>query len=171
MSHSSDVNSQISAATVSFTVNGRAHTVAAHPMSRLIDILRTELRLTSCKEGCGEGECGACTVVMDGQLVNSCLVPLLQAQNSVITTAEHVETTEVGAVLQRCFLECGGAQCGICTPAMVVSSAHLLEEHRAKKSLPTIDDIRVGLAGNLCRCTGYGKIFDAVQTAAKEVCR
>ncbi len=140
------------------TVNGKAETVEAHPRERLLDVLRERLRLTGVKEGCGEGECGACAVLIDGELVNSCLVPVVQAEGAKITTIEGL----AGHPLQDAFVKCGGAQCGICTPGMVLAAAYLLQ----KSPHPTEEQIREGLAGNLCRCTGYMKIFDAVKSCA-----
>jgi len=148
---------------ISFTVNGELKTVRAYPMERLLDVLREELGLTGTKEGCGEGECGACSVLMDGALVDSCLVPVGQAQGANVVTIEGVARNARFRALQETFLECGGAQCGICTPGMILAAAHLLE----KKSKPTMDEIREGLAGNLCRCTGCAQILEAVAEAAR----
>ena len=131
-------------------------------MARLLDVLRTSLHLTGTKEGCGEGECGACSVVIDGRLVNSCLVPLLQAQGTSILTIEGLASGEQLHALQAAFIEHGGAQCGICTPGMLMAAATLLETAPS----PTIDEIKTALAGNLCRCTGYMRIFEAVSAAA-----
>jgi aerobic carbon-monoxide dehydrogenase small subunit len=147
---------------ISFVVNGEQKTVRAHPMERLLDVLRHQLGLTGAKEGCGEGECGSCSVLVDGALMNSCLIPVLQVNGAKIVTIEGLATGERLHTLQKAFLECGGAQCGICTPGMILAAAHLL----AKKSNPTLDEIREGLAGNLCRCTGYMQIFEAVAAAA-----
>jgi len=151
---------------IQLTVNGEAKTVTAPAMKRLLDVLREDLHLTGAKEGCGEGECGSCSVLMNGELVNSCLVPVLQAEGASITTIEGVAClTEEGEKLhpiQRCFLERGGAQCGICTPGMILATHHLL----VKYPQPTLLQIQEGLAGNLCRCTGYMRIFDAVEQAA-----
>ena len=149
---------------VTFTVNGETRTVEAYPLARLLDVLREELRLTGTKEGCGEGECGACSVLLDGALVNSCLVPVGQAANASITTIEGVATGEELHAVQQAFLECGGAQCGICTPGMVLAAVALLQEHPH----PTLEQIRNGLAGNLCRCTGYVKIFESVVRACQQ---
>ena len=146
-----------------FTVNGEPKKVCAYPMERLLDVLRIELGLTGAKEGCGEGECGSCSVLMDGTLVNSCLLPVLQADGTSIVTIEGVADGERLHVLQEAFLECGGAQCGICTPGMILASVHLLNG----KPDPTIDEIREGLSGNLCRCTGYSQIVEAVGDAAR----
>jgi carbon-monoxide dehydrogenase small subunit len=145
-------------------VNGAEVTVTAHPMTRLLDVIRQDLRLTGTKEGCGEGECGACAVLLDGRLVNSCLVPLLHAQGRSITTIEGVANGERLHAVQQAFVECGGAQCGICTPGMVLAAVDLLERH----PLPTAAEIRTALAGNLCRCTGYMRIFEAVVQACRE---
>jgi carbon-monoxide dehydrogenase small subunit len=144
-------------------VNGEAKKVLAHPMERLLDVLRNDLKLTGTKEGCGEGECGSCSVLLDGLLVNSCLVPVAQASGAKIVTIEGISAHALMAPLQEAFLECGGAQCGICTPGMILAAVHLLE----KKAEPAIADIREGLAGNLCRCTGYMQIFEAVAKAVR----
>jgi carbon-monoxide dehydrogenase small subunit len=145
-------------------VNGEALTLDAYPFARLLDVLREELGLTGTKEGCGEGECGACSVLIDGELVNSCLVPAAQAEGADIRTVEGVADGERLHAVQRAMIECGGAQCGICTPGMVLAAVNLLKQ----KPQPSEADIREGLAGNLCRCTGYMKIFDAVVQAVKE---
>ena len=144
---------------VTFTVNGEERTVQAFPMARLLDILREEMRLTGTKEGCGEGECGACSVLIDGELVNSCLVPVAQVAGTRITTIEGIAGGAHLHAVQEAFIECGGAQCGICTPGMIMAAIYLLE----RNPHPTEAEIRNGLAGNLCRCTGYMKIFDAVR--------
>ena len=147
----------------SFTVNGEPKTVRAYPMERLLDVLRQQLQLTGTKEGCGEGECGSCSVLMDGVLVNSCLVPVLQAADTSVITIEGLAEGDRLHILQDAFLECGGAQCGICTPGMILAAAHLLNE----TSQPTMEEIREGLSGNLCRCTGYSQIVEAVAEAAR----
>jgi len=149
---------------VNFTVNGKAASVEAYPMARLLDVLRQDLRLTGTKEGCGEGECGACAVLLDGQLVNSCLVPAVQAAGAAVTTIEGIATGDQLHAVQQAFLACGGAQCGICTPGMVMAAVNLLE----RVAHPGEEEIRAGLAGNLCRCTGYTKIFEAVVQACRE---
>ena len=131
-------------------------------MERLLDVLRDQLDLTGTKEGCGEGECGACSVLVDGELVNSCLVPVLDAAGSEILTIEGLAANERLHPLQEAFANAGGAQCGICTPGMIMASYQLL----ARFPDPTEEQIREGLAGNLCRCTGYQKIFDAVRQAS-----
>lgn len=139
-------------------VNGRPRELEVFPMDRLLDVLRGSLNLTGTKEGCGEGECGACAVLLDGQLVNSCLVPALQVQGADITTIEGVASGETLHAVQQSFLDCGAAQCGICTPGMVLAAVHLLE----RIPNPQESDVRAALAGNLCRCTGYMRIFQAV---------
>jgi carbon-monoxide dehydrogenase small subunit len=146
-----------------FTVNGERKTVRAFPMERLLDVLRQQLKLTGAKEGCGEGECGSCSVLIDGALVNSCLIPVLQAQGTSITTIEGVAAGAKLHALQQAFLECGGAQCGICTPGMILAAHHLL----SKNPNPSLVEIQEGLSGNLCRCTGYVQIFEAVAKAAQ----
>ena len=143
---------------ISFTVNGAARTIHAYPMARLLDVLREELNLTGAKEGCGEGECGSCSVIMDGMLVNSCLIPALQAQDASIVTIEGLADNDLLHPMQKAFLDCGAAQCGICTPGMILAALHLLE----KTPQPSLAEIREGLSGNLCRCTGYLQIFEAV---------
>ena len=145
-------------------VNGEPVEVSGHPLSRLLDVLRESLRLTGTKEGCGEGECGACAVLVDGRLVNSCLFPLLHADGTEITTIEGVSTGERLHAVQQAFVTHGGAQCGICTPGMVLAAVALLQ----RTPRPTEADVREGLAGNLCRCTGYMRIFQAVLAACAD---
>jgi carbon-monoxide dehydrogenase small subunit len=152
--------------TIHLTINGENATIQAPPMKRLLDVLREDLHLTGAKEGCGEGECGSCSVLMNGDLVNSCLIPVLQAEHAKITTIEGL-APKLGAgeklhPIQQCFLSEGGAQCGICTPGMILATHHLLEKYPN----PTLIQIQEGLSGNLCRCTGYIRIFNAVQQAA-----
>jgi len=154
---------ELSLKELSFSVNGMRRTVRVHPMERLLDTLRQQLGLTGAKEGCGEGECGSCSVLMDGELVNSCLVPILQAKDADIVTIEGLVADEKLNDIQEAFLQYGGAQCGICTPGMILAASHLLR----KKPEPTMEDIREGLSGNLCRCTGYMQIFEAVAEAAR----
>jgi carbon-monoxide dehydrogenase small subunit len=132
-------------------------------MKRLLDVLRDDLRLTGTKEGCGEGECGACSVIIDGDVINSCLVPICQVQGSAILTVEGLAQDGRLDPLQRAFLECGGAQCGICTPGMLIAARALLDG----VARPTRDEIKEAIAGNLCRCTGYVKIIDAIEQAAQ----
>jgi aerobic carbon-monoxide dehydrogenase small subunit len=146
---------------INFTVNGESRSVDVYPMARLLDVLREQLHLTGTKEGCGEGECGACTVVIDGQIANSCLVPVAQVNGSEITTIEGIAHNEQLHAVQQAFIDHGGAQCGICTPGMILAAVDLLKRNPA----PTESDIRTGLAGNLCRCTGYMKIFESVVRA------
>jgi len=152
-------------ATITFTLNGRRRTVEAPPMKRLLDVLREDCGHTGTKEGCGEGECGACTVLMNGMAVNSCLVPAIQADGAKLLTVEGLAHGPALTTLQRAFVELGGAQCGICTPGMLISAHALIE--RTPGRVPTDDEIREALAGNLCRCTGYEKIVAAVRAAAR----
>jgi aerobic carbon-monoxide dehydrogenase small subunit len=149
---------------ISFMVNGELRTVRVYPMERLLDVLRQQLGLTGAKEGCGEGECGSCSVLMDGTLVNSCLIPALQAQGSTIITIEGLAQASQLSKLQQTILDCGGAQCGICTPGILMAASHLL----SKKPRPNAEQIKEGLSGNLCRCTGYAQICEAVAQAARE---
>jgi len=144
-------------------VNGVARTVATHPMARLLDVLREDLGLTGTKEGCGEGECGACTVLLDGRLVNSCLIPALQVQGTTVVTVEGLAQGGEPSPIQAAFLDHNAAQCGFCTPGMLMAAQDLL--HRCAD--PDREQVREGLAGNLCRCTGYSKILDAVQQVAQ----
>ena len=153
--------------TINCTVNSEPRTLQAFPMERLLDVLREQLQLTGTKEGCGEGECGACTVLIDGRIVNSCLVPVAQVEGASIKTIEGVATGDQLHAVQQAFIDCGGAQCGICTPGMVMAAVDLLE----RNPHPTEDDIRNGLAGNLCRCTGYMKIFESVVRACQRLHR
>ena len=150
-------------ANVNFIVNGEARSVAAHPLERLLDVLREQLHLTGTKEGCGEGECGACSVFINGKIVNSCLVPVAQVEGAEIKTIEGVATDNQLHAVQQAFIDCGGAQCGICTPGMVLAAVDLL----GRTPSPTDAEIRTGLAGNLCRCTGYMKIFESVVHACR----
>jgi carbon-monoxide dehydrogenase small subunit len=143
---------------IRFSVNGHAKQLKVPPMKRLLDVLREDLHLTGTKEGCGEGECGSCSVRMNGELVNSCLVPVLQADGAEIQTVEGLALNGRLHPLQKAFLEHGGAQCGICTPGMLMASAQLLEQNPH----PGMPQIREALAGNLCRCTGFIRIFESV---------
>ncbi len=148
---------------IRLVVNGQSQALEVPPMKRLLDLLREDLRLTGVKEGCGEGECGSCSVLLNGELVNSCLVPALQTDGAHILTIEGLADPDGRlAPVQQCFLEEGGAQCGICTPGMILATQHLLD----RTPHPTVDQIREGLAGNLCRCTGYARIVAAVQACA-----
>ena len=150
--------------TLRLTVNGRARSAKVPAMKRLLDVLREDLGLPGSKEGCGEGECGACTVLIDGEPVNSCLVAAGQCEGSKVVTVEGLARNGKLSALQRAFVEMGGAQCGICTPGMLISSYALLSAARGR--VPGEDEVREALAGNLCRCTGYQKIVDAVRAAA-----
>jgi aerobic carbon-monoxide dehydrogenase small subunit len=150
--------------TVRCTVNGVKRSVQTPPMKRLLDVIREDLHLTGTKEGCGEGECGSCSVRMNGDLVNSCLVPAMQAQGADIQTVEGLAHDGVLHRVQQAFLKCGGAQCGICTPGMLMAAVQLIE----RNAHPSLAEIREGLAGNLCRCTGFGRIFESVLAAATE---
>ena len=150
--------------TVRVSVNGRRHVVKVPPMKRLLDVLREDCSLPGTKEGCGEGECGACSVLLNGRTVCSCLVPAVQADGATVVTVEGLAKGPRLSALQRAFLELGGAQCGICTPGMLITSMELLR--KTGRRAPNDDEVREALAGNLCRCTGYQKIVDAVRAAA-----
>jgi aerobic carbon-monoxide dehydrogenase small subunit len=145
-------------------VNGEEQTLHAYPLERLLDVIREQLHLTGTKEGCGEGECGACTVFINGEIVNSCLVPVAQVEGCEIRTIEGIASDDQLHAVQQAFIDCGGAQCGICTPGMVMAAVDLLD----RKPNPSEEDIRTGLAGNLCRCTGYMKIFASVVRACQK---
>ena len=147
---------------VRFIVNEISRELETPPMRRLLDVVREDLCLTGTKEGCGEGECGACSVIVDGEVINSCLVPVCQVHGSTILTVEGLARDGRLDPLQRAFLECGGAQCGICTPGMLISARALLDCNLR----PTRDEIKEAISGNLCRCTGYTKILDAIERAA-----
>ena len=149
---------------LTMTVNGISHTLQVHPLARLLDVLREDLKLTGTKEGCGEGECGVCSILMNGRVVNSCLIPAAQAQSAEITTVEGLSEGEKLSPLQDAFLTHNAAQCGFCTPGMLIAAKDLLN----RCPNPDEHQIRDGLSGNLCRCTGYVKILDAVQAAAQE---
>ena len=149
--------------TFHFTVNGAAVEVEATGSRRLLDVLREDLGLTGTKEGCGEGECGACSVLLDGAVVDACLVPVSQASGHRVRTVEGLATDGALHVLQQAFLETGGAQCGICTPGMLMAGEAFL----ASGLPPTEENIREAIAGNLCRCTGYTKIVEAIALAAE----
>jgi aerobic carbon-monoxide dehydrogenase small subunit len=151
--------------TLRFTVNGRARRVRVAPMKRLLDVLREDCGLTGTKEGCGEGECGACTVLLDGRSVNSCLVPAVQADGARVLTVEGLARGGRLSALQELMVARGGTQCGICTPGILVQAHELLTRLRGR--VPSDAEVREALAGNLCRCTGYQKIVDAVRAAAR----
>ena len=144
-------------------VNGKPAEVDVHPFARLLDVLREDLRLTGTKEGCGEGECGACTVLLNGLVVNSCLVPAAQAQGGEVVTVEGLAEGGHLSKVQTAFLKYNAAQCGFCSPGMMLSATDLLSRNPS----PTEAEIQEGLSGNLCRCTGYAKILDAVTEAAQ----
>ncbi len=155
---------------VAITVNGERREIHASPWKRLLDVLREELRLTGTKEGCGEGECGACTVLLDGEPVNSCLVAVGQCADRTVTTVEGLATGDVLHAVQRALVTCGGAQCGICTPGIAVCASHVVDRGLIT-GVPDVEArlvVRELLAGNICRCTGYQLIVDAVITAARE---
>ena len=150
--------------TVNMNVNGAARRVRVPPMKRLLDVLRDECGLTGSKEGCGEGECGACTVLMNGAPVNSCLIPAIHADGARIVTVEGLASGGRLAGLQRAFVAGGAAQCGMCTPGMLVTAAALIAASPGR--VPSEDEVRRALSGTLCRCTGYQKIIDSVRAAA-----
>ena len=150
---------------ITCSVNGESETLQVYPLARLLDVLREQLHLTGTKEGCGEGECGACSVFLNGELVNSCLVPAIQAAGATVKTIESVSQGQELNAVQQAFVNFGGAQCGICTPGMVLAAVDLL----SRNPQPTEQEIRTGLAGNLCRCTGYMKIFESVVRAYQKV--
>ena len=162
-SSQSEPMADLTSAEIRFVINGRPAAVRAHPMARLLDVLRHELHLTGTKEGCGEGECGACAVLVDGEIANSCLLPVLQAAGTSITTIEGVSSAD-GTLhrVQQAFVDHGGAQCGICTPGMLIAARVLLDFNPS----PSRAEIKEAIAGNLCRCTGYVKIIDAIEAAA-----
>ena len=148
---------------VRFTVNGTSYELDVNPWETLVDVLRNDLGLTGTKEGCGLGECGACTIIMDGKAVNSCLVLAAEADGRQITTIEGLADDDELHPIQEAFVECGGLQCGFCTPGMILSTKALLDE----KPNPSEEEIRRGIAGNLCRCTGYSKIIESIKAAAE----
>ena len=153
---------QVPKVVVTLTANGQKRAVEVYPMARLLDVLRTDLALNGTKEGCGEGECGACSIFLNGELVNSCLVPILQADGAEVVTIEGIAKDEQWRPLQQAFVSCNGSQCGICTPGMILAAVNLLKQ----KPQPFDEEVRAGLAGNLCRCTGYIRIFEAVKKAS-----
>ncbi len=150
---------------ISIRVNGEKRDLSINESSRLLDLLRDDLGLTGTKEGCGEGECGACTVIMDGETVNSCMVMAFQAHGSDITTIEGLEKDGKPHPVQKAYIDVGAVQCGFCIPGMVLSTKALLD----KNPSPDRDEIREGLSGNLCRCTGYNKMLDATEKAMKYI--
>jgi len=148
--------------TIRLIINGQKETIETTPSTRLLDLIRDDLHLTGTKEGCGKGECGACTVIMNGELVASCLVLAPQADGAVITTIEGIGSGGHLDPIQEAFVETGAVQCGFCTPGMILAAKKLLEENLH----PDEEEIKRGISGNLCRCTGYQKIFDAIKLAA-----
>jgi carbon-monoxide dehydrogenase small subunit len=149
---------------ITLHVNGKSYEVAIEPRQSLLQVLREELHLTGTKEGCSEGECGACTVILDGKTVDSCLIFGLEVEGCRITTIEGLSSNDTLHPVQQAFVEHGGAQCGFCTPGMILAAKALLEQ----TPNPSEEEIRWGLSGNLCRCTGYVKIVEAVQAAAQQ---
>jgi carbon-monoxide dehydrogenase small subunit len=145
-----------------FVVNSESRQIDVPPMKRLLDVLREDLYLTGSKEGCGEGECGACSVFINGEVVNSCLVPVCQVEGAEILTVEGLAGDDRLIPLQEAMIKIGGTQCGICTPGILMAAKALLD----RNPHPTRDEIRAGLGGNLCRCTGYVRIIDAVEHCA-----
>jgi carbon-monoxide dehydrogenase small subunit len=151
--------------TIGFIINGQKKTIETTPSTRLLDLIRDDLHLTGTKEGCGKGECGACTLIMNGELIASCLVLAPQADGAVITTIEGIGNVDHLDLIQEAFIETGAVQCGFCTPGMILAVKKLLEEN----SHPVEEEIKRGISGNLCRCTGYQKIFDAIKLAANRL--
>lgn len=149
---------------ISFTVNNKKINTELNPLTRLIDFLRDELKLTGTKEGCGEGECGACAVLMNGKVVNSCLIPIALCEGKEILTIEGYTETEKGKIVTKAFIDEGAVQCGFCTPGMVMSTEAILNDTKGK---PTEEEVRRGFSGNLCRCTGYDHIVNAVLRASE----
>ena len=148
-----------------FTVNGKKHALVIQSHERLLDVLRDRLGLKGTKEGCSTGDCGICAVLMDGKLVNSCLIFAIQARNKDIVTIEGVGTAEKLHPIQRAFMKWNASQCGYCIPAMILASKELLE----RNPNPTMEDIKKATSGIICRCTGYVKIFEAINSAAAEM--
>jgi aerobic-type carbon monoxide dehydrogenase small subunit (CoxS/CutS family) len=150
---------------VDFTLNGKRVSVRVHPMARLLDVLRDSLGMFGTKEGCGEGECGACSILVNDDLVNTCLVPVLQVSGAKLRTIEALKDGKELAALQNAFVVQNGTQCGFCTPGMIMAAVNLLEKNKS----PSESEIREAMAGNLCRCTGYVKIVTAIEMAATEI--
>jgi aerobic-type carbon monoxide dehydrogenase small subunit (CoxS/CutS family) len=150
--------------TITMTVNGQEVTIEVKPDALLVDVLRDELELTGTKEACGEGECGACTVLLDGEPVTSCLVPALKAQGREVMTVEGLASGGELHLLQKAFIEHGAVQCGYCTPGMLISAKALLD----RNPHPSEEEIKQAISGNLCRCTGYVKIVEAIKAAGQE---
>ena len=150
---------------VRFRVNGQDVELDVDPMATLLDVLREQLGLTGTKNGCDAGDCGACTVIMDGKAILSCLTPVLQAAGKEIATVEGLAQEGKLHPLQEAFIECGAVQCGFCTPGMLLSAKALLDQNPS----PTQEEVKVAISGNLCRCTGYKKIIDAIMLASKRI--
>ena len=148
---------------ISFTINGQVQTLTIQPWRTLLEVIREDLQLTGTKEGCGQGECGSCTVIMDGKTVNSCLVPAVEAHGREIITIEGMPNNDTLHPIQEAFVEHSGMQCGFCTPGMIMSAKGLLDRNPE----PSEEEIREGIAGNFCRCTGYTKIIESIDAAAK----
>jgi len=148
---------------IRFTINGRECELEIKPWQTLLEVLRDDLKLTGTKEGCGEGECGSCTVIMGGRTVNSCLVPAMEADNNEVLTIEGLSLGNKLHPIQEAFVEHSGMQCGFCTPGMIMSAKVLLDE----KPDPSHEEIREAISGNLCRCTGYTKIFESISAASQ----
>ena len=149
---------------ISFIINNKKVKIDVDPSMRLLDVIRNELHLTGTKEGCGEGECGACTVLVNGEPYNSCLTPVINVQNKVLLTIEGFRETKEYQIIADAFADMGGSQCGFCTPGMILVSYALL----SKNPHPTEEEIRFALSGNLCRCTGYQAIVNAVLKASEK---
>jgi carbon-monoxide dehydrogenase small subunit len=148
---------------ITFTINGQTQTLSIQPWRTLLEVIREDLQLTGTKEGCGQGECGSCTVIMGGKTVNSCLVPAVEAHGQEIITIEGLSNGDTLHPIQEAFVEHSGMQCGFCTPGMIMSAKALLD----RNSEPSEEEIREGIAGNFCRCTGYTKIIESIDAAAK----
>lgn len=148
---------------IEFNLNNERVTINTDPSMRLLDVLRNDFQLTGVKEGCGEGECGACVVFFDGHLANSCLIPMANVIDKSIVTIEGFKRTKRFEVIEQAFLEAGAVQCGFCIPGMIMATEYILRTYQE----PTLEDIKEGLSGNICRCTGYQMIFDAVKIAKK----
>ena len=150
---------------ISLTINGREREVAVEPHWTLLETVREALDLTGSKEGCGTGDCGACTMSVDGRIVTSCLMLAPQVNGRAVTTIEGLQNNGSLDPVQQAFIDAGGLQCGYCIPGMIVAARNLIDDNPS----PTLDQIREGLAGNLCRCTGYAKIYEAVELAAERI--
>ena len=148
---------------IKFVLNGEPQELSVPPWRTLLEMIREDFKLTGAKEGCGQGECGSCTVIMGGKSVNSCLVPAVEADGQEITTIEGLKRGEELHPIQGAFVEKAGMQCGFCTPGMIMSAKHLLDNNPD----PTLEEIQEGVSGNFCRCTGYTKIFESIQAAAQ----